>query len=182
MIINVGESSAKATSYDDTTTQLGVDNVQDAISIINNKVPFKFGTNGDGDYGYYKADDSFVPFNRLVYLGRITPTTSNYPYNTTVSNLTKTFTIPTSLQGKVTKDNIFIVPVSIHSCSAYAGRTSILANCYHIGGSINSITDTTITITTGQMKINFIDTGSGAEIHSQYSGIATDIYIKIGEF
>ena len=30
---------------------------------IEEKIPFKFGIDGEGNYGYFKADDSFVPFS-----------------------------------------------------------------------------------------------------------------------
>lgn len=29
----------------------------------------KFGTDGDGNYGYYGADGSLIPFSKVVYLG-----------------------------------------------------------------------------------------------------------------
>lgn len=63
-----GASSADKVSYDDTTTQLGADNVQNAIESLNSNLVatdglnFRFATDGEGNYGYLGADDSFVPF------------------------------------------------------------------------------------------------------------------------
>lgn len=36
--------------------------VQDKIDELNSNLPFKFGIDGDGNYGYYGADDSLIPF------------------------------------------------------------------------------------------------------------------------
>ena len=112
MIINVGESSAKATSYDDTSTSLGANNVQNAISIISNKVPFKFGIDGDGNYGYYKADDSFVPFKSTVTKVLLKTTSGSYGWSGGTNTAPSSFTIdiknllPTKY-NLLTDDNFF---------------------------------------------------------------------------
>lgn len=48
-----------------TTVQDGLDNLTENMGGL------RFGINGDGNYGYYKADDSFVPFKQtsVYYLG-----------------------------------------------------------------------------------------------------------------
>lgn len=46
-------------------TPLSADNLNimdEGIAKLDAKVPFRFGVDGDGNYGYYKADDSFAPF------------------------------------------------------------------------------------------------------------------------
>lgn len=53
-----GELSAENMSYDGSQT------VKDAIDELNSNLPFKFGIDGDGNYGYYGADDSLIPFKR----------------------------------------------------------------------------------------------------------------------
>lgn len=39
-----------------------VDMHSDEINALSLKVPFRFGVDGEGNYGYFKADDSFSPF------------------------------------------------------------------------------------------------------------------------
>ena len=36
---------------------------------MNKKIPFSFGVDGDGNYGYYGADDSLIPFNNSLFIG-----------------------------------------------------------------------------------------------------------------
>ena len=109
---------AELVMFDDTETQMGVDNIQDAIENVNTRVgelnsnideqnknlgygriglswddatgflrmsvdnapniinlkgyvsiPFSFGIDGDGNYGYYGADGSLIPFKKLPNFG-----------------------------------------------------------------------------------------------------------------
>lgn len=60
------ELSAKNLEYDGSVTGLGT-NVQDAVDNLDSKLNknmggLRFGVDGDGNYGYYKADGSLVPF------------------------------------------------------------------------------------------------------------------------
>lgn len=43
---------------------------EDNQNNIEERVPFNFGIDGDGNYGYYKADDSFVPFKQAASKGQ----------------------------------------------------------------------------------------------------------------
>ena len=62
-------SDAKNISFDNTNTTLASTNVEDAIKEQNSNLTasdnlkFKFGKDGDGNYGYYGADGSLIPFN-----------------------------------------------------------------------------------------------------------------------
>ena len=59
-----------------------VDENTNNISELDEKIPFKFGIDGDGNYGYYGADDSLIPFKKesiIVGAGRIE---SPYPKGT----------------------------------------------------------------------------------------------------
>ena len=60
-----GELNKKA-EIDD--TQASADKTYSSNK-IEGKIPFKFGIDGEGNYGYFKADDSFVPFSRYEFIG-----------------------------------------------------------------------------------------------------------------
>lgn len=48
-----------------------------AVKAVNNKFGgLRFGIDGDGNYGYYGADDSLIPFNRSVVFGNFSLSTS----------------------------------------------------------------------------------------------------------
>lgn len=65
-----GSDNSKDIKFDKTVkNELSAENVQDAIDEINSSLyiaddnkNITFGKNGDGNYGFYKADGSFVPF------------------------------------------------------------------------------------------------------------------------
>lgn len=63
-----GELQVSSVPYDNTESGLTADNVQDAIDEVNSNLTasdgldFRFATDGEGNYGYLGADDSFVPF------------------------------------------------------------------------------------------------------------------------
>lgn len=63
-----GELQVSSVPYDNTESGLTADNVQDAIDEVSSDLTasdglnFRFATDGEGNYGYLKADDSFVPF------------------------------------------------------------------------------------------------------------------------
>jgi hypothetical protein len=73
--INNTSSDAEHTSYDNTTSGLQATNVQDAVDEINDNLTdgiggtsdkFRFGTDGNGNYGYIKkvaGADTFFPFS-----------------------------------------------------------------------------------------------------------------------
>lgn len=82
-----GASTAENVSYSD-TYNAGVTNVQSAIDVFSGGV--KLGIDGDGNRGYYKADDSFIPFKETItdelnYTSYVqegsTPSTSNFTYS-----------------------------------------------------------------------------------------------------
>lgn len=71
--ISVKEIDTNIVNYNNSTSKLTATNVQSAIDELNantnnslfieeDEKNITFGKNGDGDYGYYKADGSFVPF------------------------------------------------------------------------------------------------------------------------
>lgn len=80
---------ADKVSYDNTTSGLEAENVQDAIDEVNSNLGnVRFGIDGDGNYGYYGADDSFVPFSRFVYVARILTCGNNAPTRMAFYNVT----------------------------------------------------------------------------------------------
>jgi len=66
MIVNVGTGgagTAEAVKYNNAESGLVSDNVQGALDEVNNNLGgLRFGVDGDGNYGYYGADDSLIPF------------------------------------------------------------------------------------------------------------------------
>ncbi len=76
MILNVGAgggSSAKAIKYDNSKSKLNATDVQGAVDEVNeslvaeDNLKFQFATDGEGNYGYLGADDSFIPFKSNAY-------------------------------------------------------------------------------------------------------------------
>ena len=61
-----GSSSADKVSYDNTNSGLTATNVQGAVDELNNSLGgLRFGVDGEGNYGYFGADDSLIPFNKF---------------------------------------------------------------------------------------------------------------------
>lgn len=78
-----GGGSADLISYDNTNSGLGSTNVQGAIDELNSNLPFKFGIDGDGNYGYYGADGSLIPFlGTISFKVVLNGTNSNISTNT----------------------------------------------------------------------------------------------------
>ena len=51
---------------------MAVDNTEDVVNLKGHvTIPFSFGIDGDGNYGYYRADGSLIPFNDLANIGDI---------------------------------------------------------------------------------------------------------------
>ena len=60
---NTNKNAARNLAYDNTDSNLEAINVQAAIDEVNDSLGgLRFGTDGDGNYGYYGADDSLIPF------------------------------------------------------------------------------------------------------------------------
>ena len=65
---NADEGKASNLSYDNSASGLEANNVQTAIDKVNeslvasDNLKFRFATDGEGNYGYLGADDSFIPF------------------------------------------------------------------------------------------------------------------------
>ena len=57
--------------YDNAESGMEATNMQDAIDELNSnlsagELQFKFATDGEGNYGYLGADDSFIPFKQVI--------------------------------------------------------------------------------------------------------------------
>ena len=81
MILNVGDrgaSTAEAVQYDNKESGLEATNVQGALDEVtdsltaSDNLKFQFATDGEGNYGYLKGDDTFVPFKSDETYGVIT--------------------------------------------------------------------------------------------------------------
>ncbi len=58
--------SANNINYDNSVSGLEARTAQEAIDQLNDSLGgLRFGTDGDGNYGYYGADDSLIPFKSL---------------------------------------------------------------------------------------------------------------------
>ena len=56
--------AASIIPYDNTTSQMTADDVQEAVDELKDMLPFKFGVDSNGKYGYYKAGEQTVtPFS-----------------------------------------------------------------------------------------------------------------------
>lgn len=81
---------ADKVSYNNATSGLSADNVQGAIDEVNSNLTasdglnFRFSTDGEGNYGYLKGDDTFVPFKG----GSIEPYDLTLPSNFNINSLT----------------------------------------------------------------------------------------------
>ena len=79
-----GASSADNVTYDSTASGLEAATVQEAIDEMKEDFGgLRFGTDGEGNYGYFKGDDTFVPFksdevtihyNSWILAGGLNPT------------------------------------------------------------------------------------------------------------
>ena len=92
------------------TVQAELDNVQDAIDSVDNKFGgLRLGVDGDGNCGYYKADDSFVPFKSKDY-AVFTMTFDDADQNLSSGNKTKTYNISSIFKDyqNITASNFLI--------------------------------------------------------------------------
>lgn len=107
MIFNVGAGGAgkaESVKYNNAESGLVSDNVQGAVDELNNSISevneavsevnnnlggLRFGVDGEGNYGYLKGDDTFVPFKGSATLERIIVESPN---SSTLVTYNKTFT------------------------------------------------------------------------------------------
>jgi len=91
------------------------DQIEDEITPISEKVPFKFGIDSDGNYGYIKdGADTVIPFRsgcRIVKLGSFSnPATKEYDISSMMSQ---------SEYSKLTKSNFFAMITSDASTGVF---------------------------------------------------------------
>ena len=62
--------TATAVNYDNSLSGLNAQTVQEGLDELNNNLGgLRFGADGDGNYGYYGADGSLIPFKSNFNLG-----------------------------------------------------------------------------------------------------------------
>ena len=107
-----GSSSASSVKYDNTNSTLVSTNVQGAITELNESLNelnsnlggLRFGVDGDGNGGYYKADDSFVPFKSGGAFDSFIP--SGYAFQTTLDILPSVYQYGNSISAVSGRDTI----------------------------------------------------------------------------
>ena len=84
-------------SWDDATgfLRMSVDNAPNIVNLKGNvSIPFSFGIDGDGNYGYYGADGSLIPFRSTIL-----KETVNYELTGGGNTYTHTFSIPKGIKN-----------------------------------------------------------------------------------
>ena len=150
--------SATSVNYDNSVSGLNARTVQEGIDELGNNLTasdnlkFRFATDGEGNYGYLGADDSFIPFSNLSLLDVIYEDTSSNNISNS-SSATKTV--------KLSKGNylilVFRTNVSNDGSNYFANLTSYTNititdadELQYLGGYIWYVklnTEKTITIT-----------------------------------
>jgi hypothetical protein len=154
---------------------------QSQISELNNdltasdNLKFEFMTDGDGNYGYRGADDSFIPFSSAV----VKLVRNNINSANTQIDVKPSYTDYSSL----TANNFLVVETSAKSAEAttygYAGsgRTTYFTGSYSLPIKSYNSTSGILTITPSQV------TGSGGDHGGQnYSSsayITCDVYLVV---
>ena len=95
-------SNLNATDPNFAASITSVAELNDSLTASDN-LKFRFATDGEGNYGYLGADDSFVPFNnkKIIALGQFPGTIDVKPFCNYYKNLTKDnfFPVVTSVSG-----------------------------------------------------------------------------------
>lgn len=161
------------------------DNVAASIKVVNelnsNLGGLRFGIDGDGNYGYYGADDSLVPFssNGMELIGSFSgtmPTVNIYDGKQHEAISNSTITVD-SLPSENTSDYIVVITCIT---TGGGGGNSIAAgkslNAYGNFYPILSISDNIITIqNTGFTRM--IATQPGIEVYYKYALSGNVYYI-----
>ena len=100
---------------------------------------FQFATDGEGNYGYLKADDSFVPFKSGGFIGSLKATSSGLTSNTWYSTATIDIKSAYSNYNKITIKNIC---VQIPTFTTINGATLSLSYTYKPSTGIITIKST----------------------------------------
>ena len=164
MIFNVGDSgSAKTIKYDNSKSGLESDNVQGAVDELNDSLGgLRFGTDGDGNVGYYGADDSLIPFKKSIKDSFAKSSVNGYKH---------TFSIPDGVK----KILLFVSCTSITSARfAIEGEVIVSSNRIFNGASGISgkfaHNDHIYEIETNGIQGNILITFTTNDVNSSYSG------------
>lgn len=123
-----GTVTNKLSTYDDVMANSVAGYIPDALAVkegftnVNNSLGgVKLGIDGEGNRGYFGADDSFIPFNR---------TRSNFVYGGIIRNSSQTTTVP------LTEEHVGILCVTTNSSGyfLYAWHNKSEGNIAHKRG------------------------------------------------
>lgn len=159
---------------DDLGKQVGALNTKTTAEYQNKEIPFRFGIDADGNYGYYKdGADTVTPFKTVVDLG--TGTSFN------VSNITG--------YKKFTKDNFYIVCTSASGSSSSIGKQNGQwwtpgdgRICYdmvvnYTGNTASATIGKTYNQSTGVLTLSNMSASAGTSISGKvWSGDETHAY------
>lgn len=106
--ISAGDTLVIGTNIEKVMVAEAIEENSEAIAQINaeltaqDDLQFRFASDGEGNHGYLGADDSFIPFNNIYYLGE---------YDIASIDISSKY----SDYSKLTVDNILLVPNTIRA-------------------------------------------------------------------
>ena len=139
-----------------------VDKVENDVVELNSNLTtsddtkFRFATDGEGNYGYLKADDSFVPFkNKLV--------TFNMSF--TGGNQTNTYDVRSIYPDykNLTKDDFYLQLLN-YNYVYYSGSSGTTYH-YHVLPAVTAYNASTGVVSINSGYLGFGNTNSGASQH-----------------
>lgn len=160
--------------------------LQDASTVGGNVVPFSFGVDADGNYGYIKAGaDSVTPFSKpLEYLVRDGEMTLYYNFFTTMPSRTDLFDSYTSFKNT----HLYMWANSSTSISLTSEEIdvtswkmlSITANAQNTGGSTTYLTVGLVPLTdeasaSKTAYVRYIDINNGVNGYNTFGSFSLDV-------